>query len=62
MQVLRAQKQLTECLQQEEITSQRDKSKALVESAHDEIKSLNDTQAAIHRNKAELEAKRDHLL
>ena len=62
MQVIRAQKQLADRLQQEEIANQRDKSKALVESACDEIKSLNDTQAAIRRNKAELEAKRDRLL
>ena len=62
MQVLRAQKQLADHLQQEEIISQRDKSKALVESACDEIKSLNDTQATIRRNKVELEAKRDRLL
>ena len=33
-----------------------------MESACDEIKSLNDTQAAIQRNKAELGAKRDRLL
>jgi chromosome segregation ATPase len=33
-----------------------------VESVCDEIKSLNNTQAAIHRNKTELEAKRDRLL
>ena len=62
VQVIRAQKQLADRLQQEEIANQRDKSKALVESAYDEIKSLNDTQAAIRRNKAELEAKRDRLL
>ena len=62
VQVLKAQKQLADRLQQEEITGQRDKSKALVESVCDEIKSLNNTQAAIRRNKAELEAKRDHLL
>ena len=59
---LKAQKQLANHLQQEEITNQRDKSKALVESVCDEIKSLNNTQAAIRRNKAELEAKRDRLL
>ena len=62
VQVLKAQKQLTARLQQEEIIGQRDKSKALVESICDEIKSLNDTQAAIRRNKVELEAKRDRLL
>ena len=33
-----------------------------MESVCDEIKSLNNTQAAIRRNKAELEAKRDRLL
>ena len=60
--VLKAPKQLADCLQQEEIIGQRDKSKALVESVCDEIKSLNNTQAAIRRNKAELEAKRDRLL
>jgi len=62
VQVLKAQKQLADRLQQEEIIGQRDKSKALVESVCDEIKSLNNTQAAIRRNKAELEAKRDRLL
>ena len=41
---------------------QRDKSKALVNSVCGEIKSLTDTQAAILRNKDELEAKREHLL
>ena len=41
---------------------QRDKSKALVDLVCGETKSLNNTQAAICRNKAELEAKRDHLL
>jgi len=40
---LKAQKQLANRLQQEEITNQRDKSKALVESVCDEIKSLNNT-------------------
>ena len=62
VQVLRAQKQLADRLQQEEMASQRDNSKVLVKSACDEIKSLNDTQAAIRRNKVELEAKRDRLL
>ena len=62
MQVLRAQKQLADRLRQEEIANQRDGSKALVKSACDEIKSLNDTQAAIRRNKAALEAERDCLL
>ena len=60
--VLKAPKQLADCLQQEEIIGQRDKSKALVVSVFHEIKSLNNTQAAIQRNKAELEAKRDCLL
>ena len=62
VQVLKAQKQLADRLQQEEIASQRDNSKDLVKLACDKIKSLNDTQAAIRRNKAELEAKRDRLL
>ena len=62
VQVLRAQKQLADRLQQEEMASQRDNSKVLVKSACDEIKSLNDTQATIRRNKVELEAKRDRLL
>ena len=62
MQVLRAQKQLVDRLQQEEISNQRDSSKALVKSACDEIKSLNDTQASILRNKTVLEAERDRLL
>jgi len=61
VQVLRAQKQLADRLQQEDIANQIDNSKALVKSACDEIKSLNDTQAAIQRNKAELEAERDCL-
>ena len=43
MQVLKAQKQIADCLQQEEIVKQRDSSKALAESTVDEIKSLNDT-------------------
>ena len=62
VQVLKVQKQLAARLQQEELIGQRDKSKALMESICDEIKSLNNTQAAIRRNKAELEAKRDCLL
>ena len=62
MQVLKAQKQLADRLQQEEIIGQRDKSKALVDSVCDEIKSLNNTKAAIRRNKSELEGKRDCLL
>jgi len=33
-----------------------------MESTCAEIKSLNDTQAALQRNKAKLESKRDHLL
>ena len=53
VQVLKAQKQLADCLQQEEIIGQRDKSKALVDSVCGKIKSLTDTQAAIRRNKAE---------
>jgi len=43
----KAQKQLAECLQQEEIVKQRDNLKALGESAVGKIKSLNDTQASI---------------
>ena len=62
VQVLKVQKQLADRLQQEKIPKQRDSSKALAESAVDEIKSLNDTQAGILRNKAVLEAKRDRLL
>ena len=57
----KAQKQLADRFQQEEIIKQRDDFKALVESAISEIESLN-TQASILRNKAALEAKRDHLL
>ena len=44
------------------VTKQRDDFKALAESAVGEIKSLNDTQASILRNKAKLEAERDRLL
>ena len=62
VQILKAQKQLVDRLQQEEIASQRDNSEALVRSTCDEIKSLNDTKAAMRRNKAALEAKRDWLL
>jgi hypothetical protein len=62
VQVLRAQKHLADRLQQEEIANWRDSSKALAKSAVDEIKSLNDTQAAIRRNKAAPEVERDHLL
>ena len=62
MQVLKARKQIADRLQQEEIVKQRDSSKALAESTVDEIKSLNDTQAGILRNKAALEAERDRLL
>jgi len=58
VQVLKAQKQIADRLQQEV----RDSSKALAESAVDEIKSLNDTQVGILRNKAVLEAERDRLL
>ena len=62
VQVLKAQKQLADRLQQEDIISQRDKSKVLVELVCDKIKSLTNTQAAIRRNKIELEAKRNRLL
>jgi len=58
----KAQKQLADRLQQEKVIKQRDDFKALAESAVGEIKSLNDTQASILRNKAKLEAERDHLL
>jgi len=58
----KAQKQLADRLQQEEIIKPWDSSKALAESAVDEIKSLNDTQVGILRNKAVLEAERDRLL
>jgi len=58
----KAQKQLADRFQQEEVIKQRDDFKALAESAVGEIKSLNDTQASILRNKAALEAKRDRLL
>jgi len=62
VQFLKAKKQLADHLQQEEIIKQRDSSKALAESAVIEIKSLNDTQVNILRNKAVLEAERDRLL
>ena len=62
VQVLKAQKQLANRLQQEEIMGQIDKSKALADSVCGEIKSLTDTQAAIRRNKAKLEAKCNRLL
>ena len=62
MQFFRAQKQLADRLQHEDIARQKDNSKALTELTCKEIKSLNDAQAALQRNKAELEAKRDHLL
>ena len=58
----KAQKQLVDRLQQEEIIKQRDDFKALAESAVGEMKSLNDTQASILRNKAVLETERDRLL
>ena len=58
----KAQKQLTDRRQQEEIIKQRDDFKVLAESAIGEIKSLNDTRASILRNRAALEAKRDRLL
>ena len=58
----KAQKQLADRRRQEEILKQRDNFKVLAESAVGEIKSLNDTQASILRNKAKLEAERDRLL
>ena len=58
----KAQKQLADRLQQEEVIKQRDDFKALAESAISEIKSLNDTQASILRNKAVLKAKSDRIL
>ena len=58
----KAQKQLADRHQKEEIIKQRDDFKALAKSAIGEIKSLNDTQASILRNKAALEAERDRLL
>jgi len=62
VQFLKARKQLADRLQQEEIIKQRDSSKTLAESAVGEIKSLNDTQASIMRNKVVLEAERNRLL
>ena len=58
----KAQKQLADRLQQEEIIKQRDNFKALAESVIGEIKSLNDTQASILRNKVALEAEQNRLL
>ena len=58
----KAHKQLADRLQQEETITQRDNFKDLEESAISEIKSLNDTQTSILRNKAALEAERDRLL
>ena len=58
----KAQKQLADRRRQEEIIKQRDNFKALAESTVGEIKSLNDTQASILRNKAKLEAECDRLL
>ena len=55
----KAQKQLADRHQQEEIIKQRDDFKALAESAISEIKSLNDTRASILRNKAALEVLRN---
>ena len=56
VQFLPAQKHLADRLQQEQIDNQRDDFKARTKSACAEIKSLNDAQAALQRNKAELEA------
>ena len=53
----KAQKQLADRRQQEDIIKQRDDFKVLAKSAIGEIKSLNDTRASILRNKAALEAK-----
>jgi len=58
----KAQKQLADRRQQEEIIKQRDDFKVLAESAIGEIKSLNDTRANILRNRAALEAKCGRLL
>jgi len=58
----KAQKQLADRHRQEEIIKQRDNFKALAELAVGEIKTLNDTQASILRNKAKLEVERDRLL
>ena len=58
----KAQKQLADRRRQEENIKQRDNFKVLAESAIGEIKSLNDTQASILRNKAKLEAECDRLL
>ena len=62
VQVLRAQKCLTDSLQQEQIAKQRDDLKGLVNSTREEIDSLNSAQANLQKTKGELEAKRDHLL
>jgi hypothetical protein len=58
----KAQKQLVDRRQQEEIIKQRDNLKDLAESAVGKIKSLNDTKASILRNKTALEAEHDRLL
>ena len=62
VQFLPAQKHLADRLQQEQIANKRDNFKARVESTCTEIDQLNNAQAALQRNKAELEAKRDRLL
>ena len=62
MQVLRAQKHLTDRLQQEKIDKQRDDLKGLVDSTREEIDSLHRSQADLQKTKSELEAKRDYLL
>jgi len=62
VQVLRAQKHLTDRLQQEKIAKQRDDLKGLVDSTREEIDSLHRSQADLQKTKSELEAKRDYLL
>ena len=62
VQVLRAQKRLTDRLQQEKIAKQRDDLKGHVDSTREEIDSLHHSQADLQKTKNELEAKRDYLL
>jgi len=54
VQFLRAQKQLIDPLQQEQIANQRDNFKAHVESTCTEIDQLNNAQVVLRRNKVEL--------
>ena len=59
--VLKAQKRLSDQLQQEQTIKQRDDLKSLVEATHGKIISLTQSKAEMEQSKRDLEVKRERL-